>query len=150
MLHFPTAFPEVFLRERAGFDVILGNPPWKEAKVEEDYARFRQQVLVAVEEVERALVSHRQRQLEQAHLVEAVASARRAVELARVLHERGLDDFLTVLDAERTLRSVEDRLATSEIAVSLQVVAIYKALGGGWQVADVGLATARSTRHTQS
>jgi hypothetical protein len=34
--HFPVAFPEVFLRERSGFDVILGNPPWKEAKVEED------------------------------------------------------------------------------------------------------------------
>jgi len=35
-LHFPIAFPEVFLRERAGFDVILGNPPWKEATLEED------------------------------------------------------------------------------------------------------------------
>ena len=34
--HFPVAFPEVFLRERAGFDVILGNPPWEEATVEED------------------------------------------------------------------------------------------------------------------
>ncbi len=115
-----------------------------EAVVEEDYARFRQQVLVAVEEVERALGSHRQRQLEQAQLVEAVASARRAVELAQVLYERGLDDFLVVLDVERTLRAVEDRLATSEIAVSLQVVAIYKALGGGWQVADGGLASAVS------
>jgi len=35
-LHFPVAFPEVFLRERAGFDVILGNPPWEEATIEED------------------------------------------------------------------------------------------------------------------
>ena len=34
-LHFPVAFPEVFLRKRPGFDVIIGNPPWKEAKVEE-------------------------------------------------------------------------------------------------------------------
>jgi len=34
--HFPVAFPEVFLRERAGFDVIVGNPPWEEATVEED------------------------------------------------------------------------------------------------------------------
>jgi hypothetical protein len=34
--HFPVAFPEVFLRERSGFDLILGNPPWKEATVEED------------------------------------------------------------------------------------------------------------------
>ena len=35
-LHFPVAFPEVFLRERSGFDVIVGNPPWQEATVEED------------------------------------------------------------------------------------------------------------------
>ncbi len=35
VLHFPVAFPEVFLRDRPGFDVILGNPPWKEATVEE-------------------------------------------------------------------------------------------------------------------
>ena len=34
-LHFPVAFPEVFLRERAGFDVLLGNPPWEKAHVEE-------------------------------------------------------------------------------------------------------------------
>lgn len=35
-IHFPIAFPEVFLRERAGFDVILGNPPWDKVKVDED------------------------------------------------------------------------------------------------------------------
>lgn len=34
-LHFPVAFPEVFLRRRAGFDVIIGNPPWQEATIEE-------------------------------------------------------------------------------------------------------------------
>lgn len=41
-LHFPVAFPEVFLRDRAGFDVILGNPPWEKARVEEHgfWARF--------------------------------------------------------------------------------------------------------------
>ena len=36
VLHFPIAFPEVFLRDRPGFDVILGNPPWEEVTVEED------------------------------------------------------------------------------------------------------------------
>jgi hypothetical protein len=35
-LHFPIAFPEVFLRDRSGFDVIIGNPPWEEVTVEED------------------------------------------------------------------------------------------------------------------
>ena len=36
VFHFPVAFPEVFLRERPGFDVLLGNPPWQEATIEED------------------------------------------------------------------------------------------------------------------
>lgn len=36
VVHFPIAFPEVFLRTRAGFDVILGNPPWEKVKVEQD------------------------------------------------------------------------------------------------------------------
>src|SRR5208282_5812055 len=35
--HFPVAFPEVFLRERSGFDVVLGNPPWEKPKIEEDH-----------------------------------------------------------------------------------------------------------------
>lgn len=41
-LHFPVRFPEVFLRQRSGFDVILGNPPWKKPKVEEHgfWARY--------------------------------------------------------------------------------------------------------------
>ena len=41
-LHFPVAFPEVFLRERSGFDVILGNPPWNKVKIEEHsfWARY--------------------------------------------------------------------------------------------------------------
>jgi hypothetical protein len=43
VLHFPIAFPEVFLRKRSGFDVILGNPPWEEAKAEEDEFWSRQE-----------------------------------------------------------------------------------------------------------
>jgi hypothetical protein len=35
VFHFPIAFPEVFLRRRAGFDVLLGNPPWQEATIED-------------------------------------------------------------------------------------------------------------------
>ena len=34
IVHFPTTFPEVFLREKSGFDAIIGNPPWEEATIE--------------------------------------------------------------------------------------------------------------------
>lgn len=49
------------------------------------------------------------------------------------LHRRGLTSFLDVLDAERGLYESELRLAESEAASSLNVVSLYKALGGGWQ-----------------
>jgi multidrug efflux system outer membrane protein len=42
-------------------------------------------------------------------------------------------DFLTVLDAERTLLSAQDLLATSETRTATTLIAVYKALGGGWE-----------------
>ncbi len=50
-----------------------------------------------------------------------------------MLYSRGLSDYLVVLDAQRTLNDVEDRLAVSETAVATGLVRIYKALGGGWE-----------------
>ena len=55
------------------------------------------------------------------------------MQLASVLYEKGLADFLTVLDAERTLRDVEDQLATSETDATVNVIRLFKALGGGWE-----------------
>ena len=49
-----------------------------------------------------------------------------------------MTDFLTVMDAERTLRDIEDHLAASETAVALKMIRLYKALGGGWEVFESG------------
>ena len=99
-------------------------------------ARFRQAVLIALEDVERSLVRYDAQQVEQRALASAAAASRRSVELASTLYDGGLTDFLTVLDAERTLRDVEDQVARSETAVSLRAIALYKALGGGWAAAE--------------
>jgi multidrug efflux system outer membrane protein len=56
--------------------------------------------------------------------------------LAHQRFDQGYDDFLNVLDAERTLLETEDTLANSEIALLNQLISIYKSLGGGWQKAD--------------
>ena len=61
------------------------------------------------------------------------ASSERSVELAQVLYDRGLEDFLTVLDAERSLAQLEDQVIVSETDSTLQLVALFKALGGGWE-----------------
>ena len=52
---------------------------------------------------------------------------------ARVLYETGLTDLLSVLDAQRHLNQVEARLIRSETEVLTTVIALYKALGGGWE-----------------
>ncbi len=91
-------------------------------------------MLVAIEESETGLVRYARERETRQSLAEAAAASRRAVELAEVLYSRGLSDYLVVLDAQRTLNDVEDRLAVSETEVATGLVRIYKALGGGWEV----------------
>ena len=57
----------------------------------------------------------------------------RAAELARNLYARGLTDFLTVLVAEQSVFTSQDTLAQTERDVALDLVALYKAVGGGWE-----------------
>ena len=66
-------------------------------------------------------------------LVEAVEADRRAVAMANDLYRNGLSTFLNVLDSERALFSSQSDLAQSKATVSTDVVALYKALGGGWE-----------------
>jgi outer membrane protein TolC len=62
-----------------------------------------------------------------------VNASRHAVELANELFNKGLSNFFNVLDAERSLYRSEDDLIQSERTVSLNLVILYKALGGGWE-----------------
>jgi multidrug efflux system outer membrane protein len=57
------------------------------------------------------------------------------VNLARQRYRFGVADFLTVLVAERTLLEAQDQLAESETLTATALVAVYKALGGGWEIA---------------
>ncbi|MEM8931741.1 MAG: efflux transporter outer membrane subunit, partial [Acidobacteriota bacterium] len=99
-------------------------------------AEYRHSVLRAVEDVETALVAYAEEELRRRALTDASAASREAADKARIVYDRGLDDFLTVLDAERTLTSTEDALAVAETGVVLRLIDLYAALGGGWQVAE--------------
>ena len=75
---------------------------------------------------------------ERAHWVnklygEAVADNKQAVQLATRLYTEGQTDFLNVLIAQRSLYTAQDALVQSERTVATDLVAIYKALGGGWE-----------------
>ncbi|MBI1686439.1 efflux transporter outer membrane subunit [Caulobacter hibisci] len=103
-----------------------------EARNDAALAAYDKAVLTAIEDLETALVSYRQRQARLASLTDQAAASRRAAELARIQYKEGGIDFLVLLDAERTLLGAEDALTVAETGVNTDVVAIYKALGGGW------------------
>jgi len=83
------------------------------------------------EDVENSLSSYGRDQKERERLNQAVAAEARAVELADARYRAGRDSFLAVLDAQRTLRDGEDRLASAQTRVALSAISLYKALGGG-------------------
>jgi outer membrane protein, multidrug efflux system len=111
---------------------ILANIDLTEERQVELAAAYQAIVLQAFQEVEDALVAYSREQLRRDDLARAVVADQRTAELARNLYAQGLTDFLAVLDAERTLFTSEDTLAQSERDVALDLVSLYKAVGGGW------------------
>jgi len=109
-----------------------GNIEAQDAVREQAFARYGQTVLVALEEVENALVAFAEEQERRLALREAAGAAGRATALSRYQYTSGLVDFESVLVAERSLFSLQDQLATSEGEVTANLIRLYKALGGGW------------------
>ena len=104
-----------------------------EARVDAQYARYRQSILLAVEDVERSLVGYGQQELRRRQLVESRDAAMNAATLTRQIYDRGLIQFLEVLDAERRALEVDLDLVRSETAVTRQAIRLYRSLGGGWE-----------------
>lgn len=119
---------------------IRSNIKATEARESAELARYRQTVLLALEEVESSLIRYAEQELQRRSLSEAVEAGTKSVKLAEVVYNKGLADFLTVLDAERTLTEVEDRFVRSETDVVLNLISLYKALGGGWEVFEEDIA----------
>jgi len=113
---------------RAGVDV-------QKALREQEAITYQKTVLLALQEVENALTASSREQEHRQALAAAVAANRRAVDLAEKLYTEGLTDFINVLQAQQALFSTEDALVQSTAAVSTDLVALYKALGGGWNAA---------------
>jgi NodT family efflux transporter outer membrane factor (OMF) lipoprotein len=94
---------------------------------------YRKTVITAVQEVDDALSNYAAEQSRLANLGNAVEASRRAEALAVSRYKNGLTDFLNVLDAQRQLYDLEDQYAVAQSSVITQFVALYKALGGGWE-----------------
>ncbi|MCC6661869.1 MAG: efflux transporter outer membrane subunit [Phycisphaerales bacterium] len=112
---------------------IRSNIRVMEARQEQALIAYERSVLNAYEEVAGALVAYARVREQRESLARAVDAGQRAVELARDLWSRGLTDFLNVLNSQRALYQLQDQLALSDAEATTSLVALYKALGGGWE-----------------
>jgi NodT family efflux transporter outer membrane factor (OMF) lipoprotein len=112
---------------------IRANIQVRNAQQEQALTQYEKTILTAFEDVENSLVSYAKEQARYRSLSEALAANRRAVQMANELYTRGLVDFLNVLETQRALYSSESDLAQSQAIMASNLVALYKALGGGWE-----------------
>lgn len=104
----------------------------EEARADQALAAYEKTVLVALEDVQNALVAYGQERVRRDRLLEAVAASQRAVDLVETQYLSGLTNFQNFLDAQRSLFRQEDELAQSAGAVVNNLITLNRALGGGW------------------
>lgn len=112
---------------------IRRNIEVQSAKQEQALIVYEAAVLNALREVEDMLVAYGKEMIRRESLVEAEQATKQTVEIAQDQYHAGESDFLTVLDAQRSLLDIQDQLAESDGQVTTNVISLYKALGGGWE-----------------
>lgn len=112
---------------------VKSNIEVQNARQQQSLLAYQQTILQAVRETEEALSNYANEQVRRETLQNAVNSSRRAVDVAQELYSKGITDFTGVLDAQRTLLLNEEALVLSEASVAGDAIAVYKALGGGWE-----------------
>ena len=115
---------------------IRANIRVQNARQEQALATYEKTVLTSFEDVENALVAYAKEQVRHQSLTQAVASSSDALNLSNQLYANGLTNFINVLDSERALYQTQDDLVQSDKAVTQNLIALYKALGGGWDTGE--------------
>ncbi len=98
--------------------------------------QYKQTVLLALEEIKTTMSFYQGQSQRRDDLILAVEASRLAAKLSRDRYEAGLDDFLDVLNAQLTVLQAENELAVAETNAAAGLIAVYKSLGGGWEIID--------------
>jgi NodT family efflux transporter outer membrane factor (OMF) lipoprotein len=137
------SYKSLFWNAGPGFNWNILNYGRIRNRVRVEDARFQQlavsyknTVLNAQREVEDAMVAFTRSKEEERYLKESVIAAGRSVELSLLQYKEGLVDYQRVLDSQRILASQSDRMTEVSGQVGTNLVAAYKALGGGWQIRE--------------
>jgi outer membrane protein, multidrug efflux system len=104
-----------------------------DARAEAALAIYEQTVLLALEETENSLATFGRERERLGYLRESERAAAEATDLARQRYREGIADFLSVLDAERTLLSLQDQIVVSQAQAATSMVGVYKAFAGGFK-----------------
>jgi outer membrane protein TolC len=105
----------------------------QDARFQQLYEQYQDAVLRAAREVDDAAVGFARTGEQIALLADAVKAAQRSLDIATIQYREGLTDFQRVIDSERNLFSQQDLLVTSRGNLTQSLIAIYKAMGGGWE-----------------
>ncbi|MHC1728467.1 MAG: TolC family protein [Syntrophobacteraceae bacterium] len=122
---------------------IRWNIEIQNAVQEQTLLAYEQTILTALRDVETALISYTKELEHYRFLQEALENNRKAVEVSMKLYVEGKTDFLNVLNAQRSLFVSEEALAQSTNALTTNLLALYKALGGGWEKMEGGQPVSR-------
>jgi outer membrane protein, multidrug efflux system len=112
---------------------IRANIRVQNARQQRALDEYQKKILTALEEAENALIAYAKERVRRESLARSVQADQQALALSQQLYNSGLADFLRVLDSERSLYTAQDELVQSDQTISLSLVQLYKALGGGWE-----------------
>jgi len=145
----PFVMPNMFdWRSRAGtvgptfqwnlfnYGQITNQVRFQDARFQELIIAYQNTVIQAQKEVEDNLIAFLKSQERAEKLVGATIAAKKGADLAMLQYSEGITDFTTVLTAEQNLLTYQDSLASTLGDISNNLVGVYKAMGGGWQIRD--------------
>ena len=125
---------------------LRGQVDFAAARERELVETYRRSILAALTDVENALVAANRTAVQEQLQTQVREGAQRTLRLAEIRYREGVSDLLSVLDAQRTLFQAQDLLAQIRLARLAASVALYRALGGGWEAPERSPATASSER----
>jgi NodT family efflux transporter outer membrane factor (OMF) lipoprotein len=118
------------------YDRIKNNIRVQDARLQQALVQYRETVIQAAREVEDAMAAYIGSQQQDAILIETVESAKRSSELSMIRYQEGFADYQRVLDAQQALFGQQQRYVSNRGLTIRSLIAVYKALGGGWQAGD--------------
>ena len=115
---------------------ITNNVRAQDARFQQALVNYENTVLKAAQEVEDALITFLKAQESAVNLQRSVDAAQRSVDLSIIQYREGAENFQRVLDSQTRLLTEMNRLAETRSSIATNLIGVYKALGGGWEVGE--------------